>query len=79
MNLKDLRGAFGATDLPSGLLQHLKNMSPFDLFKRRSFSKWRHLFRSGLGIVRTFRANGNGAGKGSSWNISGGRRSGARR
>ena len=45
VNLKDLRRALGATDFPTGLLQHRQNMSPLDLFKRRSTGGWPFLPR----------------------------------
>jgi len=45
MNLKDPGRAPGATDFPTGLLQHIQNMSPLDLFKRRSIGRWLFLSR----------------------------------
>ena len=62
VNLENLSRAFWAADFPSGLLQHLQNMLPFDLFQRRSICRWRFLPRRLSCAVHGPRRERNGAG-----------------
>ena len=62
VHFENLSRAFWAADFPSGLLQHLKNMSPLDLFKRRSIYGWAFLPRRLNGGVHPPPANVNNTG-----------------